>query len=100
MFYSIEHKSVTIFIKTQPMASKNEWCGCYGTSAIKVRVSAPAVEGSANKELILFIAKSFKVPKSSVTIESGKSSKLKKVTFPLSEKFQAFVKEMKNGECV
>lgn len=82
------------------MASKNEWCGCYGTSAIKVRVSAPAVEGSANKELILFIAKSFKVPKSSVTIESGKSSKLKKVTFPLSEKFQAFVKEMKNGECV
>jgi len=100
MFYSIVDDEVTLFLKAQPMASKNEWCGCYGANALKVRVSAPAVEGGANKELIVFIAKSFKVPKSSVIIESGKSSKLKKVTFPFSEKFKAFVKEMNNGECV
>ena len=61
MFYNIEDETVSLRIKAQPNASKNEFCEVYGNDAIKVRIKAPAVEGAANNELVKFLAKSFKV---------------------------------------
>jgi len=71
MFYSVEEMSVTIRIKAQPNASKSEFCEVYGEDAIKVRIKAPAVEGAANKELVKFLSKSFKVAKSDIIFKSG-----------------------------
>ena len=91
MFYNIEDETVSLRIKAQPNASKSEFCEVYGDDAIKIRIKAPAVEGAANKELVKFLAKSFKVSKSDILFKTGQNSKIKIVEFPLSDKFQEWV---------
>ena len=91
MFYNIEGEKVSIRIKAQPAASKNEFCGVYGEDTIKIRIKAPAVEGAANKELVKFLAKSFKVSKSDILFKTGQNSKIKIVEFPLNDKFKDWI---------
>ncbi len=79
-------------IKAQPSASKNEFCEVYGDDAIKIRIKAPAVEGAANKELMKFLAKSFKISKSDILFRSGQNSKIKIVEFPLNDTFKEWIK--------
>jgi len=97
-FYSIENEKVLLNIKAQPAASKNEFCGLYGEDAIKIRIRAAAVDGAANKELVKFLSKSFKVSKSNVVFKSGETSKIKRVTFPVTEQFKEFIREIENGK--
>ncbi len=94
MFYSVEDNFIVLKVKAQPQASKNEFCGLYGEDALKVRIAAPAVEGAANKELVKFFSKQFKVPKSSIEFVSGQSSKVKLIKLPKSEKLEKFIKEL------
>ena len=92
MFYNIEDETVSLRIKAQPNASKSEFCEVYGNDAIKIRIKAPAVEGAANKELVKFLAKSFKVSKSDILFKTGQNSKIKIVAFPLNDKFREWIK--------
>ncbi len=78
-------------IKAQPNASRSEWAGIYGEDSIKIRIKAPAVEGSANKELIKFLSKQFKVAKQDIIFKSGQRSKIKIIEFPLTQRFQEFI---------
>lgn len=91
MFYSIKDDTVIFRIKAQPNASKSEFCEVYGNDAIKVRIKAPAVEGEANKALVKFLAKSFKVSKSDILFKTGQNSKIKIVVFPLNETFKQWM---------
>ncbi|UPT77823.1 DUF167 domain-containing protein [Sulfurovum sp. XGS-02] len=93
MFYNIEDATVSLRIKAQPNASKNEFCEVYDNDAIKIRIKAPAVEGAANKELVKFLAKSFKVSKSDILFKTGQHSKIKIVAFPLNDKFKDWIEE-------
>ena len=93
MFYNIEDEKVSLRIKAQPAASKNEFCEIYGEDAIKIRIKAPAVEGAANKELVKFLAKSFKVLKSDIIFKTGKNSKIKIVEFPLTQIFKDWIEQ-------
>jgi len=45
--------------------------------AIKIKLIAPPVEGAANKMCIKYLAKCLKVPKSSLVIISGHTSRTK-----------------------
>ncbi len=92
MFYEIHDDKVSMRIKAQPAASKNAFCEIYGEDAIKIRIKAPAVEGAANKELVKFLSKSFKVPKSDIIFKTGQNSKIKILEFPLNEKFETWLK--------
>ncbi|MEG3923546.1 MULTISPECIES: DUF167 domain-containing protein [unclassified Microcoleus] len=47
--------------------------------SLTVHLKSPPVEGKANQELIMLLAKKFKVPKSAIGIKSGLSSKNKLV---------------------
>jgi len=94
VFYSIKAEKVSIRIKAQPAASKNEFCEIYGKDAIKIRIKAPAVEGAANKELVKFLAKSFKVSKSDIIFKTGQNSKIKILEFPLTDRFETWVKTL------
>ena len=85
---------VIIAIKAQPGASRSEFAGVYGDEAVKVRIAAPAVEGAANKELVKFLSKRFKVPKSSIEIVSGETSKIKRVRFPLTRHFTEWLETL------
>ena len=97
MFYKEDGEYIILKIKAQPQASRSEFCGLYGEDAIKVRVAAPAVEGAANKELTKFLAKQFKVPKSSIEFVSGQSSKVKLIKIPKSEKLSNYIEGLKDG---
>ena len=94
MFYNIENEKVSIRIKAQPAASKSEFCEIYGEDAIKIRIKAPAVEGAANKELVKFLSKSFKVSKSDIIFKTGQNSKIKILEFPLTDRFETWVKTL------
>jgi len=62
-----------------PRASKNEIAGRMG-DAIKVRLTAPPVEGQANKALIAFLAGQLHVHKSQVEIVAGETSRNKVIS--------------------
>jgi len=66
---------VTAGAKTSSFpAGYNEW-----RKAIGCRVTAPAVDGKANRAIISLIAETCGVPASQVTIQSGATSSLKRV---------------------
>ena len=54
----------------QPKASKDEFAGLHG-ERLKIRLTAPPVEGKANAQLLAFLAGAFGVAKSQVSLESG-----------------------------
>lgn len=76
----IYEKDGTVRLHTyvQPRASRSEVAGEHGES-IKIRITAPPVEGEANAELERFIAKLLGVASSRVEVVSGMSSRQKVV---------------------
>jgi uncharacterized protein (TIGR00251 family) len=81
--YEVKNDKIHLFIKARPNSSKNKIAGLYGDS-LKVNIKAPAVEGAANKELIKFISKEFKVSKSDIFIK-GETSKNKILILPFRD---------------
>ncbi len=67
---------VTFAVKLHPRARKNALTGELG-DALKLSLTAPPVEGKANAACVDFLANLLKVPRSSVTIASGLSSRRK-----------------------
>lgn len=72
------NEGAQLAILVQPRASKNQLVGLQGEE-LKVRLTSPPVEGAANKLCIQFFAKTFKIPKSSVRLLSGESSRHKRI---------------------
>ena len=68
--------SISLQVKVHPRTRKNGITGTLG-EALKLSLTAPPVEGRANEACIEFFARLLKVPRSSITIASGQSSRLK-----------------------
>jgi uncharacterized protein (TIGR00251 family) len=66
----------TFAVKVHPRAKKNAITGQAG-DALKVALTAPPVDGKANAACIEFFAKLLNVPRSSVTIAAGQTSRNK-----------------------
>lgn len=66
----------TFQVKVQPRAKKNAITGEVG-DALKLALTAPAIEGRANQACIAYLAELLNVPRSSVTIAAGHSSRNK-----------------------
>lgn len=66
--------SVTLSVRIQPRASKNEAVRLENGS-LKIRLTAPPVDGAANDALVKFLADRFSVAKSQVEIVSGHTSR-------------------------
>lgn len=64
--------------RLQPKASKDEFAEMLGEQ-IKIRITAPPVDGKANKHLIKFLAKQFKVTQDRVCIINGENSRQKRI---------------------
>ena len=67
-----------IKVKVLPRSSMNRIV-CEEKGVFKVKLTAPPVEGKANKALIELIAKRLGLPKGGVEITSGERSRLKTV---------------------
>lgn len=66
-------------IKAVPNAPRNEITGWLG-DALKIKLHAPPVEGKANAELCTFLAQQLGLPKRAVSIATGNTSRLKRVS--------------------
>lgn len=73
-------------VRATPNASRSEIIGWevepHAGRVLRIRIAAPPVEGQANKALRDFLAKHFNVPKSSVTLEKGGTSRFKTFSLP------------------
>ena len=66
-------------VRVIPRASRNEIEGITG-NALRVRVTAPPVEGAANKALIELLAERLKIRRSQIEIVAGQTSQQKMIS--------------------
>jgi len=71
-------EGVRFAVKVHPRAKKDAITGELG-DALKVSLTAPPIDGRANEACIKFFAKLLKVPRASITIASGLTSRNKVV---------------------
>jgi uncharacterized protein len=66
-----------IRVKIIPKSAKNEIVETMEDETIKIRIKAVPEKGKANKELIKFLSKEYKLSKENITIVSGKTEQIK-----------------------
>jgi uncharacterized protein (TIGR00251 family) len=69
---------ISFQVHVQPGASRNQILGLHG-DALKLKLTAPPVEGRANKACIEFLSDVLNVPKSGLEIVMGQSNRLKRI---------------------
>ena len=72
-----QEKGLILKLKIVPNSSKNEIIKT--EEWLKVKITAQPIEGKANKALIDFLSKTFKISKSSFEIIKGETSKEKTI---------------------
>lgn len=83
-----KHKEgVVVEVRVQPKASRAQVEGVR-EGVLRVRLTAPPADGAANEQLLEVLSKHFKVPKSSMEIIRGLSSRNKLVLFRGVEKLE------------
>jgi uncharacterized protein (TIGR00251 family) len=65
-------------VRVQPRASRTEVAGRQG-DALKIRLTAPPVDGAANDALVKFLATRLQVSRSAVRLEAGTAGRSKVV---------------------
>ena len=76
--YTEKDGAVTFQVRVAPRASRSKIAGEHD-GALRVRLTAPPVDGAANEELVRLLARELKVRVSAVEIVSGHSSRTKSV---------------------
>ena len=73
-----EGEELWLSLHVQPRASRDQLVGPHGDQ-LRVRITAPPVDGKANAHLLRYLAKAFGVPRAQVTLVSGESGRSKRV---------------------
>lgn len=69
-----EGDRLTVRLRVQPGARDTRWAGRYG-AALRLRVSARAVDGQANAACVEFLARAAQVGRSAVVLIQGSRSR-------------------------
>ncbi len=77
-------KGLILNIRISPNSSKNQII--IENNIIKIKVTAQPIENKANKALIEYLSKLTKVPKTSITIVKGETSKDKTILISTTDK--------------
>jgi uncharacterized protein (TIGR00251 family) len=77
-WYRWDGPDLILQLRIQPRAAKDEIAGPYG-DALKVRLTAPPVDGKANEQLRAFLGELCGVAKSQITLISGENGREKRV---------------------
>lgn len=77
-WYRRDGEDLLLFLKIQPRSGKDAF-GEIMEDTRKLRIKAPPVDGKANAYLVKYLAKKFGVPKTRVIVESGLSSRNKRI---------------------
>lgn len=71
-----EGSDLLLALQVQPRAARDEITGPLG-ELLRVRITAPPVDGAANEHLRRFMARTFGVPVSRVVLEKGSGARRK-----------------------
>jgi uncharacterized protein (TIGR00251 family) len=86
-FFQETNDGIVLTVRVQPRASHNQVTGIH-EKALKLRLTSPPVDGAANKQCTIIIAKALGISRSSVKIIAGKKSRTKKLKLHVPEKNQ------------
>ncbi len=79
MLYLKKHPDgITFKVRVQPRAKMNTVVGLLG-DALKIKLTAPPVDGAANMMCLKFLAGLLNIPKSALEIVSGKTGREKMI---------------------
>jgi len=86
-FFQWQDNDLILYVRLQPKASKDELVEIISNETqnetqadqLKIRITAPPVDGKANKHLITFLSKSFGIAKSQISLLSGETRRNKKL---------------------
>ena len=81
MYVESHGDGIIVRVKVTPNSSKTA-ITTDSTDRLIVKLTSPAVEGKANKQLLKFIGKKLRVPPSSITILRGHASREKVLFIP------------------
>ncbi len=73
-------KGAALAIRVTPRASRNEISEIQSDGTVKIRLTAPPVEGKANEALVKFLAEVLDLPPSKIEIVAGSSGRDKLVS--------------------
>lgn len=98
VYYKWEGDDLLLNLYVQPNAKSDELVGEY-SDKLKVRITAPsvAVDNKANKYLLKFLAKTYAVSVSKVTLVKGESQRTKQVKILTPKKLPELIKEIKTS---
>ena len=66
-------------VRVQPRASRDEIVGFQADGRLKIRITAPPVDGKANDHLIRFLADQFAVPLRRIRLVGGENNRNKRI---------------------
>ncbi len=69
-------EGVTLRVRIQPGASRDQIVGVT-EGALRLRITAPPVEGAANRQCIKFLAKKLHIAKSKISLLKGEHARVK-----------------------
>ncbi len=75
-WFKWEGEDLILKVQAKPRASRDEFAGVTG-DALKIRITAPPVDGKANAHLIEFLAQHFGVAKSRISLLHGHTTHTK-----------------------
>ena len=78
-----DEDSILLKIHVVPNSSKNEFIK--EPERIKLKITAPPVDNKANKFIVEYLSKKFRVPKTSISIIKGELSKDKTIKMFVSD---------------
>ncbi len=73
-------KGAALAIRVTPRASRNEIVEILSDGTVRIRLTAPPVEGKANEALIKFLSQVLDVPSSRIEIVAGETGRDKLVS--------------------
>jgi len=84
-WYHWQGTDLILHLHVQPRARCNEIVGVHG-GRLKLRTTAPPVDGKANEYLCAYLADLCGVSKSKVTLVSGQGSSIKRLRLQLTDR--------------
>ena len=92
-YIEFSDKGITLNIKVIPNSSKNELIK--EPDRLRLKITAPPVDNKANKFVIEYLSKFFKIPKTTIQIVRGTTSREKTILLVITEKDKRdFIKEL------
>ncbi len=75
---------IGVSLRVQPSAPGNKLVGWNARGELRLKISGKPAGGAANRELISFLARRFKLKKTDIQLETGSTSRKKVISIPSS----------------